>query len=718
MTSPSKIVYQWFCSIIQAFIFYAFLISYSVLLSGISPLYASTDIQHSEIAVAKHFTTDPETTENGILKIASDFIEAGRHEQAFDLLHESSEELTNPGFAFASLYLDLAATLMIKEHFDKATTLYYSSLAKDHFSPADSTEMLRERDYLLLIIDSEQADELNRDYNNKLYKLANEIKKSWLRLNPTHISSVNHRLIEHRIRLNKALKTYRNEDDRLLLDARGKLFVRFGPPDKIYAKKLEISELDLHTFTTEYLSSIEESNGINVSRSAKLLTNKLMRAISTNPFATTLKVWVYFKFNDDAKRNAVFYFTEQKNNIFQSIRSLDDWIPRGLYSQALTSIYGLPFPPSLAIQYIAYHELWHVDPQIMDLYDDLNFEIFNSSLRRSPSLIKILSSRLKEENRYNTELNQGTVPAESSSELEKIHTIPLLAFQYKALNKEGKPVFTTFIESKPAYPFLSDYVENQKAMSISKHNIEENYQAIQKWYKLEQGVELYNSDMESRGRIRDYPSLELSSSKNVSTYMLTDIPFIEPGAMQSFYVTLVNNHPEIENSEETIFQKNLRALGRLAIPQENHLDVKDREVAVSDLIIGYNRINLDEVRFPFIVSHERKIPSGQNPVIHFEVYQLQPDSTGFSRFEIEYRFEPEKKPFRFFGSKSKELGGTIEFSTKDRWFRESLEFDEMNLSTGNYKLFWKTTDLVSGSTQEKEIEIVVTDENQYQTVEN
>lgn len=718
MTSPSKIVSQWVCSIIQAFLFYAFLISYSVLLSGISPLYASTDILHSEIAFAKHSVTDPETTENEILKIASNFIEAGRHEQAFDLLHVSSEELTKPGFAFASLYLDLAATLMIKEHFEKATTLYYSSLEKGRFSLADSTEMLRDRDYLLLIIDSEQADELNLDYNDKLPKLASEIKKSWLRLNPTHISSVNHRLIEHRIRLNKALKTYRNEDDRLLLDARGKLFVRFGPPDKIYDKQLEISELDLHTFTTEYLSSIEESNGVNVSRSAKLLTTELMRAISTNPFATTLKVWVYFKFNDGAKRNVVFYFTEQKDNVFQSVRSLDDWIPRGLYSPALTSIYKLPFPPSLAIQYIAYHELWHVDPQIMDLYDDLNFEIFNSSLRRSPSFLKILSSRLKEENRYTTELNQGTAPAESSSELEKIHTIPLLAFQYRTLNKEGRPVFTTFIESKPAYPFLSDYVENQEAMSISQHNIEGNYQAIQKWYKLEQGVELYNSDMEPRGRFRDYPNLELSNSKNVPTYTLTDIPFIEPGAMQSFYVTLINNHPEIDSSEETIFQKNLRALGRLAIPQENHLDVNNSEIVVSDLIIGYNRVNLDEVRFPFIVSHERKIPSGQNPVVHFEVYQLQPDSTGFSRFEIEYQFEPDKRPFRFFGSKSNKLGGTLEFSTKDRRFSESLEFDKMNLSAGNYNLYWKTTDLVSGSTQEKEIEIEVTDENQFQTVEN
>ena len=228
MTSLSKIVYQWVCSIIQAFLFYAILNSYCVLLFGISPLYASTDILHSEIAVAKHSATDPETTENEILKIATDFIEAGRHEQAFDLLHESSEELTNPGFAFASLYLDLAATMMIKEHFEKATTLYYSSLEKDHFSPADSTEILRERDYLLLIIDSEQADELNRDYNDKLYKLANEIKKSWLRLNPTHISSINHRLIEHRIRLNKALKTYRNEDDRLLLDARGNCLCDLG----------------------------------------------------------------------------------------------------------------------------------------------------------------------------------------------------------------------------------------------------------------------------------------------------------------------------------------------------------------------------------------------------------------------------------------------------------------------------------------------------------
>lgn len=680
--------------------------------------------------------SDSVRTEKDILDKSNRLAEEGHKEQALELLHESLEKIRHPGLIYALAYLDLVASLNKKDLYGKATTMYLVALSRYPFSEEDKAALILEI-YLLnpLLNSDEERNLIEYISDSDFYKAADEISKIWIRLDPTPSIAGNQRLIEHRIRIQYALHKFPDADQKHGLDARGVALLRYGEPDTIYDRPFNFNRGELFAFVSEF-QEMKESFGISESAGdftgflvtedaddisddsengqtfritgssssgnsqfdAARTTDDLIDTIYRNPFHTNLNIWVYNRFNEGMDENLVFYFAETKNNVFRQIASLDDWIPQGLFRPSSRG-YNASFSPALPLQYLAYQRLMHVDRQFMDAYNELENRIFNNPVERSETALLHMASNVRTRHQQATAQRHFSAPEERSTENDKIPDIPMSVFQYRALGSNDQPVYITFIESRPTVSFITDFLAHHEKMGSDDARDELSiFSNITQWYGLEHGLQLYSADMEPRGRIRDNPILELEDERELPAVTITNIPLIEEGAVQIFHSKLFNYHPDTDPAEESVYPDELRGLGKTTLLQQEHFTVSDGELLLSDLICGYGRIDHDRARFPFIVSHNRVIPEGENPVIHFEVYGLMSNTDGFSNFEVDYHFEPDRRTFSLFRRNRDRLSGTLEFSTSGTRFRESLEFDTLTLRPGRYTLNWQVTDTMSGET--------------------
>ena len=686
----------------------------------------------------------PKETEHKYLEQAELYAENGDHQRALEHMEKALDDVDRPGFAFASAYLNLTVELNEKNLFERATNLFMMSLSNDQFSDADRQTLQIEREYLSHIVDESEFISLNPIHQENINEMAKAVRKIWLSLDPTPTINTNQRLIEHRKRLLEAKECFPNPDASIGLDDRGIAFLKYGEPDTVYDRPLDFNRGELMGFVSEFQAMREEMNltadmtsfsniettedadsisdvtdsGLNLSTASSpddnsaigiaRLTDNLIEVIAQDPFQSSLNVWVYDRFNIEMGENLVLFFSEGNSNTFQQIRSLDDWIPRSLYS---SSRFDADFTAALPLQYLSYQRLMHLDRQFMDTYNDLQNRIFNHSVERSSTELLNMARNVRANHQQVAMRRQMSAPAEHSTEKEKIPEIPLSIHQYRSLNENSEPVYITFLESRPAMVFLDDLTRNQDFIVDDDEDAEMILNEIVQWYRFEQGVELYNSGMEPKGRMRGRPEMHLDSERDIPSVLILDIPMIEEGAHQSFYAMLYNHHPNAEPSEQSIFPEELRGLGKKTVVQKNHLEAGEEGILMGDLITGYNRLEEENTRFPFVVSHDRIIPADENPVIRFEVHRLEKDETGFANFEVEYHFETDRRSFLFFRRSNDDLSGTIEFSTAESAFSESIEFDNLPLKPGSYTLQWKVTDKVGGSIAETNLDIDVIESN-------
>lgn len=686
----------------------------------------------------------PKTTEQRLLEKAEIFIEHGDYKKALGYLDKALDDLYKPGFAFASAYINLAVELNKKDYFKRATNLFMMSLSNEQFSDADRHKLEIERDFLSHIADESELISLNRIHQENTRKAAKAIQKIWMSLDPTPTIATNHRLIEHRKRLLEAKERFQNPAASHGLDDRGIAFLKYGEPDTIYDRPFHFNRGELMGFVSEFQAMADEMNlvsdmgsniiaedaedadsvnensgglNLNTARAPSdnsalgiaRITDDLIDAIARDPFHTTLHIWIYNRFSREMDDNLVLYFTEEKNYIFKRIYLLDDWIPKSLYS---SSRFNASFVAALPIQYLSYQRLMHLDRQFMDTYNDLQNRIFNQSVERSSSELLNMARNVRANHQQAAMRRQMSVPSEHSTEKDKLPEIPLSVHQYRSMNERSEPVYITFIESRPVMTFLDDFTRNQDFIVNDNEDTDVILSEITQWYRYEQGVKLYNSGMEPKGRVRGRPEMHLDSQRDIPSVVILDLPMIEQGAHQSFYAMLFNNHPDTKPYDESVFPEELRGLGKKTVIQDEHLNVSEAGVFLGDLIIGYSRVEEEEgARFPFVVSHERVIPGDENPVIRFEVHRLEKNESGFANFEVEYNFETDHRSFLFFRRSNDELSGTVEFSSTEASFSESIEFDNLPLKPGNYTLHWAVTDKIAGTRAESNLDIEVIEVN-------
>ena len=637
-------------------------------------------------------------------------------------------------------YQEVVTESETKERIDEATTRYIDCLSRTTGESGRKNILKREALYLKELLEEDESEKIEERLNGSPAELANLIRQNWIKLDPTPGTVTNERLLEHRYRIMEAKKRFHSDKSETGLDDRGLIFLRYGEPGLIYDKPITISRGDLYSFLSDFQFMIasqtpltahtgvdatdenteaggEESGGISRTRSsarnsttsqsaAYAMVSRMEELISYNPFSTGLNIWIYRDQGPETGESLIFYFTETGRQGYQQIESLEDWIPRGLYNTTRTAG-GIP--PALAIQYITYRRIMDLDPKFMEIYADLDEKLFNPAVKLNGVQIANMAKMNRMERKDEIYLIHSKSPAQSSSDGESIASIPMDITQYRLLDSNLKPVLTTFIESDADDAFLMDYFRLKERLFGSEISDEEAISKMVDWYRFEQGVELYDSEMQMLGRIRGFPPLEVDTEDNTPTTMLMDVPVPQDDMQQIFYARFENRHPESDTTSTRFFPEELKGVGKEVVSQPDHFyRPGTHELLMGDLIIGFRRLDDDIARFPFVVSHERVIPEDENLVIHFEAYNLNSDEASPAEFEVQYHFEPHQARRGLFGSRKNVPEGTLEFTTYQDYFRESLEFENLSLEPGKYTLTWtvRQPEMNREAVQQIELEVL------------
>ena len=655
-------------------------------------------------------------------------IKAGEPLKAFEIWEQAEE----PGYTVARHYLQLAAKEGMKGRYEKATQQYYWSLNGPFTHPAERQAFENDLLYLELLMTPEDFEK--RFGNKKIHELPEAVRLFWESADPLPTTPSNPRLIEHYSRVAEAIEQFPDENYPLGFDDRGKAWVRYGEPDKKLDRKLEIDYSALQEFMIDYAfntatsaanegfslvanfsgSSGNSSSGSGSTFSGTVTPEAVLKALQRFAFLhKELDIWVYQDVELKSKNNLILFFESEDEVRYKQIDALDDWIPGSLLvSTRVSGIFN--FPPGSVIQHIFYKKLTGFDPYFGFVYNRVDHEMFYMAPSRHYMANLTLATKIKQENVMEANKIRESAPPRASSEERKIPSIPLEVHQYRLLDTDDEPVLATFVESRPAATFLSDLTASQDQLFPDNDDSNTIFDELSRWYNLRQGVDLRDGQGRLAGRLRSLPELPLDEQDRVPATSLLTIPHLPEATTQNFYVTLENTHPETNPPQESVFPDELRGLGRLAVPQPVPMDLSGDGPILGDLLLGHGRMNQSEsgLKFPFIVSHERFIPEGENLVVHFEAYRLQTDGQGFANFEVRYEIEPRQGLFGRLLANRDNLSGTLSFEPRTGRFAESLEFEELSLEPGRYTLHWTVRDLLSAqeAVQTLEFEVDSTDE--------
>lgn len=653
---------------------------------------------------------------------------------------KTATELINSGeispsidfFPLARTYLMITAVENRKDRFEGAFKAYLRSLTSLRPDKETSRALRHELLSAEPIIPEHRFQKLETLLHSAPETFGAEFTAFIRELDPTPALHTNERLIEHYQRVYHARKHYTNPEQEKGFDARGRIYIKYGEPDFIFDKPFTINRGDLYAFVSEFQFIVEnreettyssvlsgtsnnrqsvklsDGSGRSSQSQAYVIVDEIERMLSYIPFGSSLRFWIYEDIRSEGSDNTLFYFSEEWDGVFKELSTLEDWISPSLFLSR-SAMSSANFAPALALQYITYQRLKYYDRRIMKRYDDMEAKIFNNAVNRSDAHLKQLSREIRTRHQMNTFKHHASAQIEKSAELLKVNRIPLRVYQYRMMNESGERIWATFLESRPMAAFLDDLTRNQDLMINERWPEERIMNEISRWYTLRKGVELTGPDKSVRGRISGSPALILDGLReDAPSLFAMNVPHSDNTLNQNFYAYLKNTHPASSPEHQTVYPTDLRGIGTVSRPQDDHFNLEETSILVSDILIGHTRLEDDSnTRFPFVISHEKMIPEGSNVNLHFEVYRLKVNNSGTAHFQVDYDIIRDGRSREDPSTSS----GRLDFTTDNTRFSESLELKDLKLETGTYTLKFFVSDHVGKGTSEQEIRFEVVEKD-------
>jgi len=641
----------------------------------------------------------------------------GKPEQALQLWQQAIGVLEVPSVVIATEYLRMATQYKLRDYFPSASDYYMWGM-----SGSDSTDVKLnikaledELARLEPLLDQRKFKKWHTllEENNPI--IFEEIRQFWVRLNIRPSTDYNERLIEHWSRIAYAREHFvRSNEPPFGTDERGWYYVKYGEPDRIDSGRVDVTRDKIQWILDQLrpppppnLDNFDPPHG----NFDLMITSNRISNLFLNP---NYELWIYNSPADQMSHNLVLIFGHRSGGSFGRLQVLEDFMPISAFdvSVLLRSDYNPALPPvpvGMVLQMIYYEHFFSKDPYFAQLYSGLTAELFRGNRETWPQAH--LAGNLRQRNINQTSRIRSQAPAEFSTEEKKLPEMPMQVYQYRMLDENNRPVFATFVESSPHQAFLIDFTLNKEVMTATSNDESTGGgDEIFNWYRVTHGLQLRDAQWELLGRTQKAAPLILDPIGDLYSHSVMIIPWTESSVTQVFYAELMNNHPESRPFTESLFSNSLRGLGKLEIEQPEPLPYMEGELTAADIIFGYWKVEGqlgDDILFNFTPANNRQIPEGENFVIHFEVYQLQKDQDGISRFEVEYRIRPESRSLRRTRTQTDRFRVTLSFEHDRDRFTESLEIETVSIETGKYELEWIIRDVHSGQSHEQKMSFEV-----------
>jgi len=672
-----------------------FLLSLSIITIQATVLFASTDIR--------------QIYEKGLSEKKS-----GNYTNALDLWLSAKYQMSDPadmdprvGYSF----IELVTEQKMRNLYQTASLMYFWTLEGEinqenfrHYkTEVDRIRpLLNEREYVRIMNKIDSFD------NTAL----SDLRGIWTRLDLTPTNPYNERLIEHWERIAHIRKEYTlNRNTVYDTDDRGLIYMRYGKPDRVYKDQFDFDYGQVR-FWAE--SSIRSAGGGALDAAAD--TNSNFGFAGTDMFSdegirdylvarltdhaqqyhsySEFEFWMYYGLTGNDAENVIYIFGRDGNSgQFGLRKSIDEMIPTQAFR---TRIQNGPahsqVTPGFLLQLSLYRQAAVADIFFATSFVNMESEVFS---RRTINRQTSLEFRNRSEHQLQTVYAKA--PTQVSDYGMELPDINMELRQFRFLDDDNNPYLATFMLSRP-----------HEAIMLSSFNDYNNDQSL----ILRHVVQLYDEDWNVISRHNAQPEIQMLEGGNLRqsppSFSLFFVPHVKKDTRQFFVAELLDANGSNRVAQNSVFSEYRKGSGKIENLQPEPLNTDPEVLEMSDLVLGFNRSDNDDLLFPYMVALENEIPADENLVIHFEVYHLQKQDNGLSLFELNYGINP----INWLGrarTRTQEADITVTFETDQNSFREVVEIDTGVLAKGEYELYLTAMEPHTGRKVERRVRFTIVD---------
>lgn len=606
-------------------------------------------------------------------------------------------------------YMRIVTEQDFEDHFETATEMYYSALLKG--TGANSRIAVRQEiERLKPILGDGIYRQWTDWWDDEQPVLRSDIRGYWIRLDPTPAHVVNERLIEHWQRIAEARERFTKNSSTIYgTDERAEVFVRYGEPDRVQSGLLTLQDMNIKPWLERQIirrkrSTTDEGGNLEYDdeRLPQIQEQTLEFILYENHRYPEYEIWFYDDITVESESTVPFIFgTNIRNDQFEMLNTVEEFIPERAYStqpfeeRDMVQFTRAGLTPALMLQMLYYEQLSNIDPFFEQRLNSLRDMV----LEQEREVYGGLDAEFRKESAELIQQQELQAPRQLSTIEAKIPSVPVNVYQYRFLDEGQSPVLVTFIESDPREAFMIDFTRNRiDTVSLNMIQRAEDISEILPQYQLQHSLQTYNDNWELTDRKTDNPNFSIQRNPfqaGASTVFQSDHTH---RAQRSASAEIKNTDKSTQGPAfDTPYPESIRGLGSVHYREPTPLSANPDSLQVADLVLGYG-IDSDEVSeekmFPFFVANSQTIPWQETLALHFEVYNLEVQSNGFSRFELTYRILPVDESGRVLTDQT-EFILTLNFTSEESRLVENLEIETADLMPGLYELRVQITDVNS-----------------------
>jgi len=649
----------------------------------------------------------------------------GQVDEALQTWETNYEEELRVDARIGFEYIRIVTEREFSDRFETATEMYYKALLNG--SGVNSRIAVRQEiERLKAIVGDGIYRQWTEWWESENKELRADIRGFWIQLDPTPARLVNERLIEHWQRIAEARQRYNKNSSTIYgTDERANIFVRYGEPDRVQSGILTLQDLNVKPWLQRQITQRDdivredrEMRDIQNERSADqsysaMQAETIEFIIYDNHRYPEFEIWFYDDIATEGKDSVPFIFgTNIRNDRFEQISAVDDFIPERAFNvtpfreREMADFTRVGITPALMLQMLYYEQLSTIDP----FFEERLNRLRDMVLEQGPEAYSGMDLNFKKESANLVRQRSLNAPRQRSSIESKIPVIPTNVYQYRFLDRDQKPYLITFLESEPREAFMIDFTRNRPDdVTLGDLQQADTLTNVLPGYTLQHSLQKYDGDWNIEKREVDTPHFRFQRDQFRPGALSVFRSSHEGRKQRSVSAELMNLDEDSRGPAfDTPYPKSTRGLGAVHYREPEPLKTSPDSLQLADLVLGYQiREDSDEM-FPFTVANNQIIPWQETLVLHFEVYNLTVQPSGFSRFELTYRILPVDEDGRIL-TEQEEFILTLNFTSEENRLIEDLEIETADLNPGLYELHLQISDVHSTQTRNRKTRFEVLD---------
>jgi GWxTD domain-containing protein len=556
-------------------------------------------------------------------------------------------------------YIETALEHRAIRYYETASETYIWGFSGDNLDEhADAVREEVERIFPLLLPPDETA--WRADLEAGVDVVAERLRQYWAERDPSPLTAMNERLLEHWQRITYARENFRQHESTVYgTDDRGLIYVKYGEPGMKRGSFLGASEIDLRAWVEDPF------------------VRDALRRLDTKP---AYEVWVY----DSLRPYQLTYFLFGNvggTGRFALVNGVEDLISREAWSPSTRRYMPGGVRAFYYLQLFYYGEVSAIGGPFLTRAEELNV-LWGQAQGRAGSFgagspapressLEAYDLRYKSENK--TDPVFKPVLAAKTEYAARERTVELIAWRARVLSEENEPRLILIALSSPRLQ-VTRLSEEGDPLDVPAQRVKHT-------------LIIQDGAYEEIGRVDNWVP---GDEQGVSTFTVRHLG-------STLRYTLLAEAFDDPDSEPV-------AVARTVVADPDPLTILVDSLELSDVVTGIEVPDgYAEGTFPFPLLPSRQIWKPDPVKVYLEVYHLALDDDGRGQFTADFQVAPVDA----LGAAESEQAITLSLDFESVTNRRAVAVDIANVPAGSYHLRVTVTDQVSGQSRARIVPLEV-----------